>query len=52
MVQSVSFPGRRSFRTADFRATSFSMRRRTRSSARSIDAVEEFAAWLGAAASQ
>ena len=51
-VQSASLPGRRNLRTADLRATSFSARRRRRSSARSTDQSSSLVAWLGEAASQ
>ena len=41
LVQSASLPGRRSFFTAVLREISFSARRRSRSSARSIDEIEQ-----------
>ena len=41
LVQSASLPGRRSFFTAVLREVSFSARRRSRSSARSIDEVQQ-----------
>ena len=50
--QSASLPGRRSFRVALLRATSFSWRRRRRSSARSITQSSSLLAWAGEAASQ
>ena len=41
LVQSASLPGRRSFFTAVLREISFSARRRSRSSARSIDEIQQ-----------
>jgi hypothetical protein len=52
LVQSASLPGSRSLRVAALRATSFSIRRRARSSARSKAKSSSLAAWLGVAASQ
>ncbi|GJE41027.1 hypothetical protein AEGHOMDF_0186 [Methylobacterium soli] len=50
--QSASLPGSRSLRVAVLRATSFSCRRRRRSSARSITQSRSLFAWAGEAASQ
>ena len=52
LVQSASLPGRRSLRVAVLRETSFSARRRRRSSARSIDQSNSRAACEGSEASQ
>ncbi len=52
LVQSASLPGRRSLRVAVLRATSFSWRRRRRSSARSITQSSSLLACCGEAASQ
>ena len=52
LVQSASFPGSRSLRVAVLRATSFSWRRRRRSSARSITQSRSLLACCGEAASQ
>ena len=52
LEQSASLPGRRSLRVAVLRATSFSWRRRRRSSARSITQSRSLLACCGEAASQ